>query len=288
MSEIARVALDIETALVYGRRVLEGIASYLRANHPWSICLEHHELGQHLGALLKRWNGDGIITRFATKESVALLKKRRIAAIDVGDIEPFLGILKIQSADLLIGRIAAEHLVERGFRSLACCGFTDEHWSQRRRDGFTDEVKRHNLSVSHFDAPRAGQETWKRDQQHLADWITQLPKPLGVFATNDFRAQHVLDACSRLDLAVPETVAVVGVDNDEVVCGFCQPSLTSIIPDAERIGFEAATWLDRIMQGEAPPSSVIEVPPRGIAIRQSSDAYAVSDPLVAAALRYIR
>lgn len=288
MSERLRVALDIETSLVYGRRLLEGVSRYLRANRPWSIYIEQHELGSDLPGFLKRWNGDGIITRQADPDSVKLLKRRHLAAIDLSDIHPHLGLLRIGSAQGTIGRTAAEHLLERGFEHFACCGFENENWSQRRRDGFIAEIGHAGFQTSVFESPKAGLQVWKRDQTRLVEWINSLPRPVGVFATNDMRGQHVLDACARLDLAVPEQVAVIGVDNDELVCNLCNPPLSSIVPNPERIGFEAAGWLDRMMQGETPAAMYIEIPPMGVAVRQSSDVFAVSDPTLASALRYIR
>jgi LacI family transcriptional regulator len=288
MSSRPRVALDVETSLVYGRRILEGVSRYLRANRPWSIYLEQHELGSDLPGLLRRWTGDGIITRQATPESAKLLKRRRLAAVDLSDIHPHLGMLRICSADLAIGRLAAEHLLERGFQSFACAGFSGENWSRRRSDGFIGEVGHAGYECSTYESPRAGLRVWKQDQKRLVEWLHELKKPVGVFATNDLRGQHVLDACARENVAVPEQMAVIGVDNDELLCGLCNPPLSSVIPNPERIGFEAAGWLDRMMRGESPAESLIEIPPQGISVRQSSDAFAVADPVVAAALRFIR
>ena len=216
------------------------------------------------------------------------MRRRRLAVIDLGDIHPHLGMLRISSADMMIGRMAAEHLLERGFENFACCGFAGENWSQRRRDGFVAEIGHKGFSAYVYESPRGGLQAWKRDQAQLVEWLASLRKPFGVFTTNDLRGQHILDACAQLDFAVPENVAVIGVDNDEVVCGFCQPPLTSIVPNPDRIGYEAALWLDRLMQGEKPTTTEIEIPPLGIAVRQSSDVYAVSDPTVASALSFIR
>jgi LacI family transcriptional regulator len=288
MSERLKVALDVETSLVYGRRILDGISRYMRAHRPWSIYIEQHELASDLSGFLKRWDGDGIITRQADAESVKLLRRRGLAAVDLGDLSPHLGILRIGSAHGTIGRVAAEHLIERGFQHFACCGFTDEYWSQRRRDGFITEVGHAGYQASIYESPRAGLQVWKRDQTKLVEWINSLPRPVGLFATNDLRGQHVADACARLDIAVPEQVAVIGVDNDELVCGLCNPPLSSIIPDPERIGYEAASWLGRLMEGEKPTALDIEIPPRGVAVRQSSDVFAVEDTTLAEALRFIR
>ncbi|HEX6963025.1 MAG TPA: XylR family transcriptional regulator [Lacipirellula sp.] len=288
MAERPRVALDIETSLVYGRRILDGISHYLRASRPWSIYLEQHELSTDLPGFLRRWNGDGIITRQATADSVRLLRRKRLTAIDLGDLKPHLGILRIGSAHTAIGRMAAEHLLERGFENFACCGFLGEHWSERRRDGFIAEIGHHRFQSSVYESPRAGLQVWRRDQTRMLEWIKSLRQPVGVFATNDLRGQHVLDACGQLDLAVPEQVAVIGCDNDEVVCNLCNPPLSSVIPHPERIGYEAAQWLDRMMKGDHPAVLDVEIPPQGIAVRQSSDVFAVSDAVVASALRFIR
>jgi LacI family transcriptional regulator len=288
MSERPRVALDVETSLVYGRQILDGVSRYLRANRPWSIYLEQHGLGSDLPGLLKRWSGDGVITRQATADSARLLRRRRLAAIDLGDIHGDTGLFRIGSAHGAIGRLAATHLLERGFENFACCGFASENWSQRRRDGFVAEVSHHGFVCTVYESPRAGLQAWKHDQTRLLEWLQSLPKPVGIFATNDLRGQHVLDACGRADIAVPEQAAVIGVDNDELVCNLCNPPLTSVIPNPERIGYEAASWLDRMMSGETPAVSEVEVPPQGIAVRQSSDVFAVSDSTIAAALRFIR
>lgn len=288
MSYRLRVALDVETSLVYGRRILDGISRYIRANRPWSVYIEQHELGSDLTGFLKRWDGDGIITRQANAESAKLLKRRRIAAVDLGDIHPHLGLLRIGSAHGTIGRNAAEHLLERGFHHFACCGFIDECWSQRRREGFVAEIGHAGFKASIYESSRSDLTIWKREQNNIDQWINSLPRPVGVFASNDLRGQHVLDACARLDIAVPEQVAVIGVDNDELVCNLCNPPLSSIIPSPERIGYEAAGWLDRLMQGETPQALDIEIPPQGTVVRQSSDVFAVSDPTIAEALRFIR
>jgi LacI family transcriptional regulator, galactose operon repressor len=288
MAERPRVALDVETSLIYGRRILEGVSRYLRANRPWSIYVEQHELGSDLPGLLKRWTGDGIITRQATPNSVKLLSRRHLTAVDLGDIHPPLGIVRICSADPAIGRLAAEHLLERGFQSFGCCGFTNEHWSHRRRAGFVSEIKHAGFECPVYESPRAGLKVWQQDQTKLLEFIHWLPKPVGIFATNDLRGQHVLEACARENIAVPEQAAVIGVDNDELLCNLCNPPLSSVIPDPERIGYMAAEWLDRLMQGEKPKTMEKEIAPQGIAVRQSSDVFAVSDPILANALRFIR
>jgi LacI family transcriptional regulator len=122
----------------------------------------------------------------------------------------------------------------------------------------------------------------------LVDWLTSLPKPIGIMACNDFRGQHVLEGCRAARLSVPDEVAVIGVDNEHVICDFCQPPLSSVIPAAERIGFEAAGMLDRLMKGEKLEQRQVRIKPLGVAARQSTDVMAIDDGDVVAALKIIR
>jgi len=257
---------------------------------PWSIYIEQHEIGSDVRRLLSRWKGEGIITRQTTPECVRLIRKRGLAAIDLSNFRPHMGIPRISSADQEIGRLAAKHLIERGFVNLGCCGFVGQHWSEQRREAFCEEGQAAHCHCSVLEQPfRTRAQQWDKDQNNLAKWLKRLPKPVGVLATNDLLGQHVLDACARAELLVPEEIAVIGVDNDELLCGLCNPPLSSVIPDPERIGFEAAAWLDRLMQGESPgDNAILEVPPLGIVVRQSSDILAVPDADLAAALKFIR
>ncbi len=267
-----RVALDIETSRVYGRRILLGVSRYLIANRPWSIYIEQHEIGGDVLRLLSRWKGDGVITRQITPESAKHIQKRNIAAVDLSNFLPHLGVPRINSGDLAIGRMAAEHFIERGFKNFAVCEYLDQHWSLQRRMGFVAEVEFAGGKCAVYEQPfRTQAESWDKDQERLAAWLGTLPKPVGILATNDLLGHHVLDACARAVLLVPEQVAVLGVDNDELLCGLSNPSLSSVIPNPEGIGYEAAAWLDKMMQGDNPSKdAILEVPPLGIAVRQST------------------
>lgn len=290
MASRPRVALDIETSRVYGRRILQGVSRFLISHRPWSIYVEQHEIGSDVRRLLSRWKGDGIITRQTTPEVVRLLRRRRLAVVDLSNFLPPLGIPRISSADRAIGRLAASHFLERGFANFGCCSFVGQYWSQQRREDYAAEVHLAGFRCAVLEQPfRTRAQQWDRDQKELADWLAKLPKPVGVLATNDLLGHHVLDACAQAELLVPEEVAVLGVDNDELLCNLCNPPLSSVIPDPERIGFEAASWLDRMMRGESPSNdAILEIPPLGVAVRQSSDILAVGDPDLAAGLKFIR
>src|SRR5262249_14356410 len=131
-------------------------------------------------------------------------------------------------------------------------------------------------------------ESWEGGQTDLAAWLQNLPKPVGVMAAHDLRALHTLDACRRKGIAVPEQVAVIGVDNDETCCNVGDPPLSSVKLDLEEIGFTAAELLDRLMQGKSASKKLIALKPLGVVTRRSTDIVAVGDAITAQAVRYIR
>ena len=290
MSSRPRVALIVEMSGVYGRRILEGVAGYLRAHQPWSVFLEQRELRAPPPPWLLRRRWDGIICRSTTRGLAQAIRRRKIPAVDLNDLYGGLGLPRIWSDMQAIGRLGAEHLLERGFRHFAFCGFDDQTWSAGRRDGFRDTVSQRGHSCAVYESPWHGRHAaqWDKDQQRIAEWIGSLPTPLGLMACNDVRGQQVLNACRSADAVVPEEVAVVGVDDEEVLCELCDPPLSSIIPNPERIGYEAAELLDHLMAGGTPPFQEKAVPPLGVKMRQSSDVSGIDDADVAAAVTFIR
>jgi LacI family transcriptional regulator len=133
------------------------------------------------------------------------------------------------------------------------------------------------------------QQDWAALEQEIARWLRSLPRPVGVMACYDLRGRQVLDACRRVGLAVPDEVAVVGVDNDELLCSLADPPLSSVQPDARRTGYEAAALLERLMAGaERPRGQAVLVEPLGVVTRRSTDVLAVEDADVSAALRFVR
>ncbi len=290
MARRRRVALLIETSSIYGRRILRGVRRYVQTHDSWSIFLEQRSLTSRPPQWLEGWDGDGIISRFTTKQLAEAAIRAGMPLIDLTDRHGTFGLPQVWSDDPGIARLGADHLMERGFRRFAFCGFSRESFSARRRDEFASVVARPGEPCLIYDSPWFGKDAhpWETEQARIADWLRALPKPIGIMACNDVRGQHVLDACKRVDLAVPEEVAVIGVDDDEEVCELADPPLSSIIPNADLVGYKAAELLDGLMAGGQSEPTLMVVPPLGIATRQSTDILAIDDPDVAAAVRYIR
>ncbi|MEM1068899.1 MAG: DNA-binding transcriptional regulator [Planctomycetota bacterium] len=286
-----QVALIVETSSVYGRELLSGIVRYMRMHDEWSVFLEQRDLWKQPPSWLHSWHGDGIISRATTPRLLEAVGETGVPLVEVTDRKGDSGLPQVRSDDFVIGRMAAEHLLERGFERFAFCGFKKEAWSQRRAEGFIETINkrtRHECAQFHSTWHGPAARTWEAEQQSIAQWLASLTPPFAVMACNDIRGQHVIDACSKLSLAVPEQVAVVGVDNDDLLCRVCTPPLSSVMPNAELVGFRAAEALSRLMSHQDIDERIQRIQPLGVATRQSTDVVAIEDADVAAALHYIR
>ena len=306
MKKRANVALIIETSGAYGRQILRGVSRYIHIYASWSVFLDERELVTHPARWLTDWDGDGIICRSTTPDLVRALSERDLPIVDCNENYGFLGLPYIASDGEAIGVMATQHLIERGFERIGFCGFENQLWSERRLQGVKNALSQRatNANVSNGGARLCGvfesvsaprERNTVQERARLCEWIATLNFPVGIVACNDVRGQHVLDACRTLGIAVPEQVAVVGVDDSEISCGLCDPPLSSVVPAAEKLGFEAAAWLDRLMKAKATataednaPAEQIYLPPIEVVTRQSSDIRAVEDPAIARALQFIR
>jgi LacI family transcriptional regulator len=270
---------------------MSGIARYQRLHSRWSVFVEQHELGVGPPDWLFTGKWDGILSRPTTPELARLFHKMNVPVVDMNDLHDQLGLPWVGSDHAGIGRLGATHLLVRGYRHFAYAGFTGELWAAKRRDGFKSAVEASGFPVSVYESTWRGPGVpqWDADSEKIVRWLSKLPQPLAIMTCNDARGLHVLDACARMDALVPEQIAVVGVDNEDFLCELCNPPLSSVEPDPERIGYTAAELLDSMMAGKktAKPCS-IQIDPIRVVARRSTDALAIEDRNVAAAMRYIR
>ena len=285
------VALIIETSSNHGRDLLAGIVRYMRMHDRWSVFLEQRDLFKQPPRWLNKWQGDGIISRATTPRLLDAISDTGVPFVELTDRKGDVEFSQIRSDDAAIGKMGAEHLLERGFKRFGYCGYKGEAWSKRREESFVKTIgQRSSGSCSLYNSTWQGRgaRNWEDEQRCIIEWLQTLTPPFAVMACNDIRGRQIIDACSELDLAVPEQVVVVGVDDDELLCRMCSPPLSSVIPNAQAVGFRAAEVLASLMDGKSPASEVQLIEPLGVATRQSTDAVAIDDPDIAAALRYIR
>lgn len=268
-----QVALLIETSNAYARGLLEGVTAYLRERRGWSIYLSEHGRGDSVPAWLHGWKGDGIIARIENRRIARAVEERGLPTVD-----------------LSAARLSLDHLRERGFRNVGYCGLSDYNWSLWRCEHFERLSKEAGFDCRiHMTRHRGDRAAdWAAEQRELAAWVRSLPKPVGVFTCYDIRGRQLLEACRSENLRVPDDVAVIGVDNDLLLCELADPPLSSVIPDTRRTGYLAAQLLGKMMAGKkvAPVAHLVE--PLGIATRRSTDVLAIDDKDISAAVHYIR
>ncbi|MEY2429460.1 MAG: LacI family transcriptional regulator [Verrucomicrobiota bacterium] len=247
-------------------------------------------------AWLETWEGDGIITRMETPEMAGVLKRLGVPAVYLREVPPKLKMCSVLTDNPAVSRMAFEHLKERGFRHFAFCGFNGADYSDERRESFTQSVTEAGLrchvfrtaAVSNKANTAQYEEEGLKDGERVAAWIKELPKPVGLMACNDMRGQEVLNACRSTGVAVPDEVAVIGVDNEAELCDLSDPPLSSVIPNTERIGYGAAALLDRMMAGKKVSAGRFLIEPAGVVARRSTEVLAIEDRQLAAAARFIR
>jgi LacI family transcriptional regulator len=272
-----------------------GIAKYVRQHHEWSVQSEEWRWTDPVPDWFKNWKGDGIIAWLETPELAAMVQDLGVPTVDVRGSSGC-GLPLIDTENEIVSSLAAEHFMQRGFRHFAFCGFVGANYSDARSDRFKEQLAKEGYSCATYEPPEFSRnmqtiELEKRGllfQEDLGRWLKSLPKPVGIMACNDIRGQQVMNACRRLELLVPEEVAVIGVDNDELFCELSDPALSSVALDTVRIGYEAAALLERMMSGEKPPEKPVLVPPIGIVTRRSTEVLAMDDRQLAAGARYLR
>jgi LacI family transcriptional regulator len=290
-----KVALLIETARGYGREVLRGIVRYAGLRGGWSFYITPGDLQQALPAM-RQWGGTGIIARIQSPHIAAAIIDSGLPAIalDLSEKQsapdnPLSCLSELATGSQEAGRMAAEHLLEKGFRHYAFVGIHNRVWSDRREVGFVRRIAEADFRTEVYRPPRRKRDRhWGVEQGFLGDWLKTLPKPLGLMACNDDRGREVLEACRAVKIHVPEEIAVIGVDNDSLLCDLASPPLSSVVFNAERGGYDAAALLERMMSGEERKPRRIVVEPLYVVSRHSTDVLALDDPEVAAALRFIR
>lgn len=285
-----RIALLVETSREYARGILRGVIRYQHEHGPWSVYFKPQGLDAPPPPWLASWRGDGILARIDDLRMAEALVQTRVPVVDLRNALPGLPFPTVAISNDAVVRLAFDHFKERGFRYFAVCSTRPgENRNQDARcDLFAALVRASGAACTIYEHAPHRHRSWDAEQRHIVKWLRTLQTPVAILACHDDRGHQVIDACLRANLAVPDQVAILGVDNDPYLCTLSTPQLSSIDVYPERIGYEAAALLDRLMHGEPPPTAPLLFEPRSVVARQSTDIAAVSDRHVAQALRLIR
>jgi LacI family transcriptional regulator len=286
---IVRIGLVMTHSLGFYRSILRGVKAFAVERPDWVFTpiapeAEAIELARSLHC-------DGYIAHVFTRSLADILLARRRPVVSVAGVLSDVPLPRVAVDHVEVGRQAAHHMLERGVRQFGFVGYAELEFSVQREQGFREVVEAAGFDVETFRekphrvADPTGLWMWN---QPLMKWLASLPKPVGVLASNDVQAAQVSEFCRQLKLLVPEQIAIVGVDDDDLLCELSRPSLSSVAVPGERIGYEAALLLDKWLRGSLPSKVAVVLPPAGVVARQSSDLIAIPDPLAAAALRFIQ
>ncbi|MCK5804542.1 MAG: substrate-binding domain-containing protein, partial [Lentisphaeria bacterium] len=234
------------------------------------------------------WVGDGIIAMLETPDHIKLAHALKVPLVNLASSIQAVGVPTVTVDNHHAGRMAARHLIDRGFRRFGFYGMRDVWYSRERCRGFSGALQGAGFSCEVCESDGVSTRyPWDWNRQQLETWLTGLQTPVGILAAHDYRARMVIELCGRLDLNVPNDISIIGIDDDPIVCEHSNPALTSIRQDGYQVGFRAAEMLDRLMSGQA-----IEQPPRHISgmtliERESTRTIAVDDPLLRKAIEWI-
>ncbi|MCL2624012.1 MAG: DNA-binding transcriptional regulator [Planctomycetaceae bacterium] len=293
--QIPGVVVLVETSRSYARDILRGILRYEMLHGPWNIfAIPGGRQEQRLPKMSYR-HVKGIIAHITSDKMIDGIVEAKLPTVSVFPSDDIPGIARqvrkygeVRCDSAAIGQVAASYLLDRRFSYYGFVGeLYDVDWSNLRRDAFVETVAQYGHSAHVYPTLPATQLDWNLEQERLRAWLQSLPKPIGIFTAHDIRGRHVIDACHVMQIGIPDEIAVLGVDNDELFCESITPRLSSVALDSERAGYESAKILDELMRGSRKKKTAVFGPIRVVS-RRSSDFYRVDDPIVHKALGFIQ
>ena len=287
-----KIILLLDFAEEYSKSLMKGINAYSKEFGPWIFCrmpLFHRET-VGIDGILKwalEWKADGIVGQLYNKD-IEKIVQAGIPVIAQDFKERFTEIPNITGGYHEAGQLGADYFLKKGFTNFAFYGFNDIVWSRERAEGFEERLKKREHKVHYFEHKKArSTELWYYKPSSLSRWLKSLPKPIGLMTCDDNQGQHITEVCRQLGIRIPEEVAVLGVDNDEMICDLSDPPLSSIALDAEKGGYDAAKLLDHMIKHGTSKYYDIIVKPVQVITRHSTDIYATNDDHIASSLKYI-
>lgn len=287
--KLKQIALAFVTAVPHQERIMKGVTDYARRHGRWTFIASPETFIISVRNL-RHWAGDGVIAEISTKAEMRMAREIGLPIVNLSGALRNCDVPRVMVDHEAIGRLAAEHLLQCGFHRFAYYGLKSIWYGKLRGRGFRKRIAKDNRPCSVLEVPSSvgGRRAWYDWKEPLEAWIKTLEPPVGLMAAHDLRARMVLEVCGQLGLRVPEDVAIIGVNNDELVCEFCEPPISSVSRSGEEVGYEAAALLDRLMTGNQPPDGDLLIPPDGVVQRGSTDVVGAEYPFIATAVQFIR
>lgn len=282
-----RIALLMSKNIGYNRDLIEGIYAFSQKRKNWLF----HDTAPRLESIewLQEWQPDGIIVHLYDARIARALDALKVPIVNTTDSLAELNYPLADVNQMKVGEMAAEYLSSLGLRNFGYLGSDSMQYSRQRFSAFNHSLGNDVQRCAVEYIPRiADARGIKKMHQKISKWLVKLPKPVGIFCSNDVPARDLADICLELGFSVPEDVAILGVDNDLVECRLSRPPLSSIEIPSARIGYGAAEMLDNLMNGSKLTDSFFHPNPIRVVERKSTSMYAVSDPELKKALVFIK
>lgn len=288
------IALLFNANKIHDREIISGIGSYLGSTRvAWDLFLEEDFRSRPQEILA--WQGDGIIADFDDPEICEALSQSQLPVIAVGDMaedgKRLPGVPYVSTDNMGLVNLAYTHLIESGLTRFALYSKPESpynRWAQAREKAFLQLTGSDKLTCEVYRGQSTRASDWNDALDKLKAWLLSLPKPIGIIAVSDARARLLMQACLLADIAVPDEVAIVGIDNDPLTRTLTRIPLTSVIQGTETMGRTAAQLLHQLLHGKRLEDTHILVPPAGINVQASSQHQPLSCPYVMRARHYIR
>lgn len=290
-----KIALLMQGVRNYERDMLSGIANYANLHGPWQFYRNVSYLDEKPVApekLIRSWAPDAMIIRESAPYYFDAILDSDLPIIYSPTTEIREHVSNVVVDDEEVGKAAAQHLYENGFRNFAFCGINKLFfWSRLRCQGFCEHLKSIGHEAQVFDSHK-GEEflSWNKRFSTLKDWLAQLPNHTGIMVCTDDFALLVQEACIAIGRSIPDEFAIIGVGNDESVCELATTPISSVRLNTKRAGYDAAKYLADCLKGSTDYKRAkrnIVISPLGIAARRSTDPKETQDPQVAKAISYI-
>jgi LacI family transcriptional regulator len=283
-----RIAIIIRTDSWYSRGIVHGMNKFALGKQ-WFVRLG--PVVPEVLPQLRHWKPDGVIAHLSYRSIADGMRSLRKPVVNIASKFSNLPFPRVGLDSHAIGRMAADHFLTQGFRNFAFYGLKQSVWSSDRGEGFKQKLAKEGFTKLHLFTEGSDANAlpgWVDTDTKASAWLRSLPKPVAIFACNDAKNHELALLCRMSGVRVPEEAALLGVDDDVLIAETAWLPLSSIAVPLERVGYEAAALLEKLMSGKRAPSEPILLPPVRVVARQSSEILAIDVPEVARALHYIR
>lgn len=286
-----KILVLIDSSTEFSRRFLTGLIRYANEHGPWNfyrLPAYYKTLYGEEGILerIKEWEIDAVIAQWEFEE-IDFLHKTNIPVFLQSYKEEAGYFSKISGDYIGSGVMAARFFSKRRFKNFAFYGNKNFFWSKTRAEGFRREVERIGGNYFYFESELLNDGQWSRNHIELDDWLVSLPKPVAMLTCDDNFALQVSEICKINEINIPDELSLLGVDNDELICNLSYPSISSIVTDDERGGYNTGEMLHRLIINKKNSPFNIVIDPLRIELRQSTEKFNVSDEHILNVINYI-